>query len=225
MQRYEFEDRERRLFVHLTVGARSLTTTEGEIGTEGRSTTQTFPGTVQTKKAFEEVYDAHSRDPRFQLVACGAVGPFEEAGKDERSPAEDKRSRVSDALLDRLPRAQVEAHGGATPTVQGALVWAITALEGEALKNGNSNFDVDPGFYKGLADVLRKHLVDREVFDARTIARMKKDLAEIRRGDYPGGITYERVGAWVIDWCEAHPDPINLKKKRRAPPRRRGKKR
>jgi hypothetical protein len=106
-----------------------------------------------------------------------------------------------------VPRA------GQAKTVQGELVRAIGRLASESYRNGNVNWDAD---FRSLVVYLKKHLADPEVFDAKTIARIKKDLhdiASIGNGTegfaYPDGEDlYDRITDRVVEWCQKHPKSI-----------------
>jgi len=106
---------------------------------------------------------------------------------------------------------------GQANTVQGELVRAIARLAVESYKNGNLNWN---GSFRQLVTFLRKHLTDESVFDAPTIAQIKRDLADIgavgngsQGYDYPKGEDpYDRVTDRVVEWCQKNPKPIRLKK-------------
>lgn len=106
---------------------------------------------------------------------------------------------------------------GKAATLQGELVRAIGRLASEAYRNGNINWDAG---FRAFVNFLHRYLCDRNVFDARTVTRTRKDLKDI--GDFGNGSknleyldgedVYDRVTDRVVEWCRAHPDPLALPK-------------
>jgi hypothetical protein len=106
---------------------------------------------------------------------------------------------------------------GQAKTVQGELVRAIGRLASESYRNGNINWDAD---FRTLVVYLKRHLADPAIFDAKTIATIKKDLTDIgsigngtKGFSYPEGEDlYDRITDRVVEWCQHHAKPIPHKK-------------
>ena len=109
---------------------------------------------------------------------------------------------------------QLVPRRGQANTVQGELVRAIGRLAVESYKNGNVNWN---GSFRQLIAFLRKHLADKSIFDAPTVAQIKRDLSEIgaigngsKGYDYAKGEDlYDRVTDRVVEWCQKNPKPID----------------
>jgi len=99
-------------------------------------------------------------------------------------------------------------------TKQGELVRCIGNLEDEANRNGNENWDE---LNEEEVDYLTKNLVDVEFFDNAVCRDLRSDLDEIRKagrndvGSSADDEVYNRVIRLVVDWCDAHPEPIELR--------------
>jgi len=135
-----------------------------------------------------------------------------------RQPKRDREyyeSRMLSLWRDLVPPAN-EAD-----TVQGELVRCIGNLEDESGRNGNANWDEGD---EEAVEFLRERLPDLKTFDTASCDRIRQDLDRIavagRSGhgegeDFENHFTvtdeFERVIERVVDWCDAHPEPIPLR--------------
>lgn len=96
-------------------------------------------------------------------------------------------------------------------TKQGELVRCIGNLEDEDLRNGNENWDE---LNEEEIDYLINNLIDVEFFDGAVCRSLHSDLDEIRKAgqkDAADDEVYDRVIRRVVDWCDAHSEPIELR--------------
>jgi hypothetical protein len=71
---------------------------------------------------------------------------------------------------------------GQAETVQGELLRAVEKLRGEAIRNGNGNWD---GGFEILLDYLENHLLDSRVFSDGVVATTKTALLRLRDYEEP----------------------------------------
>ena len=106
-----------------------------------------------------------------------------------------------DALWDKYVPAR-----GQADTKQGELLRAIEKLRHEALDNGNINWR---DAHQHLVDELRGSLAADPCFNDDELREINQDLDLIGDQEHPPDEgPYDRLLDRVIEWCQAHPDPI-----------------
>ena len=107
-------------------------------------------------------------------------------------------------------------------TKQGEMVRCIGNLKDESSRNGNANWDE---LNEEEVDFLMAHLPDPERLDNPSCDTLRCDLEQIRKAGRSGhgeGENFEkyfsvedevffRVMCHVVDWCDVHPDPVQLR--------------
>lgn len=157
-------------------------------------------------------------------------GNIEVAGKSTRQEIDDWvdqfNQRISE-LYEKLVPAQ-----GASDTLQGELVRALSRIETEYYKNGMMNWGDGSKFYENLTELIHKTLKSDSLFSGLVKSIIDADIAEIKKSGQSGKAmatgkkrpvdafggnflipadvekSHSRLGALIVLWCEGHPEPI-----------------
>jgi hypothetical protein len=128
----------------------------------------------------------------------------------ERPPAEPRREMTDQEVFARARRIwrQFVPASGPADFEQGELLRAVEKLRDEAQRNANANFT--DGCHGRLVAYLRERLPDPHVFDADATAEIGADLSALGTVDHPylDDDVYDRLRRRVVEWCEAHPEPV-----------------
>ncbi len=108
-----------------------------------------------------------------------------------------------------------EAHvpsSGAADTLQGELIRICGKLVDQAYRNGNCNWNED---HETMWRFVGEQITSDSTFEEDTKLEIRGIIEEIIRDeacpDLSGdGSTYYRVNEKAVDWCIAHPDPIQF---------------
>jgi hypothetical protein len=97
--------------------------------------------------------------------------------------------------------------------VQGELLRAVEKLRDEAQRNANQNWNSE---HVLLADFVRETLLRSLADDPTATEEVRRDLARLLDPDFPVTCDelYRRLTCRVIDWCHAHPQPVELRRSR-----------
>ncbi|MEV4363293.1 hypothetical protein [Nonomuraea sp. NPDC049625] len=96
---------------------------------------------------------------------------------------------------------------GQADTVQGELLRAVEKLRNEAQRNGNINWSDS---FERLQAFLRSMLVDPTLFDEKDLRELIADLDRLADYERPAidDAPFDRLTLRVVDWCRAHPEPM-----------------
>lgn len=97
----------------------------------------------------------------------------------------------------RVPRS------GQAKTVEGELLRGVEKLRDESLRNGNCNWD--RGF-EIILDFLESHLLDPEVYPAKTIQKTTTTLKRLRdfKSPYLKDDLFDQLGDRVVEYFKFH---------------------
>lgn len=96
---------------------------------------------------------------------------------------------------------------GQAATVQGELLRAVEKLRDAAQRNGNINWNTG---HEILVGYLRDQLPGAPRFNKSTRQEIESDLDRLSAFEYPetSDAPYDRLADRVIEWCQAHPEPV-----------------
>jgi len=98
---------------------------------------------------------------------------------------------------------------GQADTVQGELLRAIEKLRDEAQRNGNYNFSKN--CHKRLIKYLKKHLIDKTVFNKEVVDEIKENLKTLSKGNQPytEDDIYDNITNRIVDWYLENPKQLS----------------